>query len=120
MANQLQGTTRELEAAPPVTWNHSGEHPYRSISIDPDLTVNKVNRRRRDHVLNENASTLDQIFDRCAFDSRSPSRSPQPQNQFSDARVRFNAHGPPGAQRGLGNATDGWRIRSRYRDRPKS
>jgi two-component system nitrogen regulation sensor histidine kinase NtrY len=62
MAEQLQGSTRELEARRRYTEIILENIPTGVISVDQDLRVNKVNRAARTMFSTENASTLDQIF----------------------------------------------------------
>src|SRR5205085_5656429 len=62
MAEQLQGTTRGLEARRRYMEIILESIPTGVVSVDPDRTVNKVNRAARTMFSSENASTLDQIF----------------------------------------------------------
>src|SRR5215510_11968998 len=62
MAEQLQGTTRELEARRRYMEMILESIPTGGVSIDADLRVNKVNRAARTMFSSENASSLDEIF----------------------------------------------------------
>jgi len=62
MAEQLQGTTRELEARRKYMEIILESIPTGVISVDSEFLVNKVNRAARTMFPSENASTLDQIF----------------------------------------------------------
>jgi nitrogen fixation/metabolism regulation signal transduction histidine kinase len=61
MAEQLQGTTRELESRRRYMEIILESIPTGVISVDPDLRVNKINRAARTMFSNEDASTLGQI-----------------------------------------------------------
>jgi two-component system nitrogen regulation sensor histidine kinase NtrY len=62
MAEQLQGTTRELEARRRYMEIILESIPTGVVSIDADLRVNRVNRAARTMFSSENASSLDEIF----------------------------------------------------------
>ncbi len=62
MAEQLQGTTRELESRRRYMEIILESIPAGVISADPDLRVNKINRAARTMFSNEDAATLGQIF----------------------------------------------------------
>src|SRR5437870_771468 len=62
MAEQLQGTTRELDARRRYMEIILESIPTGVISVDPDLSVNKINRAARAMFSSENALTLDEIF----------------------------------------------------------
>jgi len=62
MAEQLQGTTRELESRRRYMEIILESIPTGVISVDPDLRVNKINRAARTMFLSEDASTVAQIF----------------------------------------------------------
>src|SRR5437667_632710 len=62
MAEQLQGTTRELESRRRYMEIILESIPTGVISVDPDLRINKVNRAARAMFLTENVSTLDEVF----------------------------------------------------------
>src|SRR2546425_5050708 len=62
MAEQLQGTTRELEARRKYMEIILESIPTGVVSVDSDLRVNKVNRAARTMFSTEDASSLDEIF----------------------------------------------------------
>ncbi|HYR84127.1 MAG TPA: ATP-binding protein [Terriglobia bacterium] len=62
MAEQLQGTTRELESRRRYMEIILESIPAGVISADPDFRVNKINRVARTLFSSEDASTLGQIF----------------------------------------------------------
>src|SRR5262245_18754697 len=62
MAEQLQGTTRELEARRRYMEIILESIPTGVVSVDSDLRVNKVNRAARTMFSSENASSLAEIF----------------------------------------------------------
>jgi two-component system nitrogen regulation sensor histidine kinase NtrY len=93
MANQLQGTTRELEARRKYMEIILESIPTGVVSVDSDLRVNKVNRAARTLFSSENASSLAEIFGQDvnaiyellgAADTNSITRE-----------VEFNVHGRP-------------------------
>ena len=93
MAEQLQGTTRELEARRRYMEIILESIPSGVISVESDLRVNKINRSARAMFSIENASTLDEIFGHdihavrellAASDGNSITRE-----------IEFNVHGRP-------------------------
>jgi nitrogen fixation/metabolism regulation signal transduction histidine kinase len=93
MAEQLQGTTRELEARRRYMEIILESIPTGVISVDPDLSVNKVNRAAHTMFPSENASTLEQIFGQ---DVHSIHELLQAADTNSVTReIEFNAHGRP-------------------------
>src|SRR5262249_53243232 len=62
MAEQLQGTTRELEARRKYMEIILESIPTGVVSVDSDLRVNKVNRAARTMFSTENAFSLEEIF----------------------------------------------------------
>src|ERR1041385_5552002 len=62
MAEQLQGTTRELEARRRYMEVILESIPTGVISVDSDLRINKINRAARAMFLTENVSALDEVF----------------------------------------------------------
>jgi two-component system, NtrC family, nitrogen regulation sensor histidine kinase NtrY len=93
MAEQLQGTTRELEARRRYMEIILESIPTGVISVDPDLRINKVNRAARAMFITENVFTLDEVFGQdmqavrgllSAADGNSITRE-----------IGFNVHGRP-------------------------
>src|SRR5205085_5241330 len=93
MADQLQGTTRELEARRRYMEIILESIPTGVISIDPDRTVNKVNRAARTMFSSENASTLDQIFGQDVPLIRDLLLAAETSSVTRE--IEFNAHGRP-------------------------
>jgi len=62
MAEQLQGTTRELESRRRYMEIILESIPTGVVSVDSDLRVNKINRAARTMFSSENATSLDEIF----------------------------------------------------------
>src|SRR5215831_2739620 len=93
MAEQLQGTTRELEARRRYTEIILESIPTGVVSVDQDLRVNKVNRAARTMFSSENASTLDQIFGQ-DIDSIRELLAEAKTNSITRT-IEFNSHGRP-------------------------
>jgi two-component system, NtrC family, nitrogen regulation sensor histidine kinase NtrY len=93
MAEQLQDTTRELEARRRYTEIILESIPTGVVSVDQDLRVNKVNRAARTMFSSENASTLDQIFGQDA-DSIRELLAAAATNSIT-REIEFNSHGRP-------------------------
>jgi two-component system nitrogen regulation sensor histidine kinase NtrY len=93
MAEQLQGTTRELEARRRYMEIILESIPTGVISVDADLRVNKINRAARTMFSTEEASTLEQIFGRDLHTIRDLLSAA---DQSSVTReIIFTAHGRP-------------------------
>src|SRR5215813_10795982 len=93
MAEQLQGTTRELEARRRYMEVILESIPTGVISVDPDLRINKINRAARAMFLTENVEMLGEVFGQdmhavrellAAADGNSITRE-----------IEFNVHGRP-------------------------
>jgi nitrogen fixation/metabolism regulation signal transduction histidine kinase len=93
MAEQLQSTTRELEARRKYTEIILESIPTGVISVDQDLRVNRVNRAARTMFSTENASTLDQIFGQDADSIRELLRAAQTASITRE--IEFDSHGRP-------------------------
>jgi len=93
MAEQLQGTTRELEARRRYMEIILESIPTGVISLDPDLGVNKINRAART-MFPVSAATLDQIF---SGEDLTSIHELLRDAQTSSARreIEFNTHGRP-------------------------
>src|SRR6516225_3478591 len=93
MAEQLQSTTRELEARRKYTEIILESIPTGVVSVDQDLRVNKVNRAARTMFSTKNASTLDQIFGQDVDSIRELLRSAKTASITRE--IEFNSHGRP-------------------------
>jgi nitrogen fixation/metabolism regulation signal transduction histidine kinase len=93
MAEQLQSTTRELEARRKYTEIILESIPTGVISVDPGLRVTKVNRAARTMFSTENASTLDQIFGQDIDSIRELLRAARIASITRE--IEFNSHGRP-------------------------
>src|SRR5437667_7905017 len=93
MAEQLQGTTRELDARRRYMEIILESIPTGVISVDPDLSVNKINRAARAMFSSENALTLDEIFGQDIYAIREL-LSAADGNSIS-REIQFNVHGRP-------------------------
>jgi two-component system nitrogen regulation sensor histidine kinase NtrY len=93
MAEQLQGTTRELDGRRRYMEIILESIPTGVISIDADLTVNRVNRAARTMFSSENASTLDQIFGQDVHLIRDLLAATE--TSSATREIEFNAHGRP-------------------------
>ena len=93
MAEQLQATTRELEARRRYMEIILESIPTGVISVDPDLGVNKINRAART-MFPVTAATLDQIF---SGEDLTSIHELLRDAQTSSARreIEFNTHGRP-------------------------
>jgi nitrogen fixation/metabolism regulation signal transduction histidine kinase len=94
MAEQLQSTTRELEARRKYTEIILESIPTGVISVDQDLRVNKVNRAARTMFSTDNAPTLDQIFGQDADSIRELLRAARRAASVTQ-EIEFNSHGRP-------------------------
>ena len=93
MAEQLQGTTRELEARRKYMEIILESIPTGVVSVDSDLRVNKVNRAARTMFSTEDASSLDEIFGQDVDAIRELLRAA---NSNSVTReIDFTVHGRP-------------------------
>jgi two-component system nitrogen regulation sensor histidine kinase NtrY len=93
MAEQLQGTTRELEARRRYMEIILESIPTGVISVEPDLRVNKINRAARAMFSSENTSTLDEIFRQDIYTIREL-LSATDGNSIT-REIEFNVHGRP-------------------------
>jgi nitrogen fixation/metabolism regulation signal transduction histidine kinase len=93
MAEQLQGTTRELEARRRYMEIILESIPTGVISVDPDLRINKINRAARAMFLTENVTALDEIFGQDIHAVREL-LSAADGNAFT-REIEFNVHGRP-------------------------
>ena len=93
MAEQLQGTTRELEARRRYMEIILESVPTGVISVDADLRVNKVNRAAQTMFSYENASTLEEIFGQDVYVIRELLQAADTNSVTRE--VEFNAHGRP-------------------------
>jgi nitrogen fixation/metabolism regulation signal transduction histidine kinase len=93
MAEQLQDTTRELEARRRYTEIILESIPTGVVSVDQDLRVNKVNRAARTMFSSENASTLDQIFGQDVNSVRELLAAAETNSITRE--IKFNSHGRP-------------------------
>lgn len=93
MAEQLQSTTRELEARRKYTEIILESIPTGVISVDQDLRVNKVNRAARTMFSTENATKLDQIFGQDVDSIRELLRAAKTGSITRE--IEFDSHGRP-------------------------
>ena len=93
MAEQLQVTTRELEARRRYMEIILESIPTGVVSVDPDLRVNKVNRAARTMFSSETASSLDQIFGQDADSIRELLAASE--TTAITREIKFNSHGRP-------------------------
>ena len=93
MADQLQGTTRELEARRRYTEIILENIPTGVVSVDHDLRVNKVNRAARTMFSTENAATLDEIFGQDAASIRELLVAAE--TGSTTREIQFKVHGRP-------------------------
>jgi two-component system, NtrC family, nitrogen regulation sensor histidine kinase NtrY len=93
MAEQLQGTTLELEARRRYMEIILEAIPTGVISFDRDLRVNKVNRAARTMFSTEDASTLEEIFGQDAQTIRELLRDAETTSVTRE--LEFNARGRP-------------------------
>ena len=93
MAEQLQVTTRELEARRRYMEIILESIPTGVISVDPGLRVNKINRAARTMFSSENASTLDEIFGQDVPSIRQLLRAADTNSVTRE--IEFNAPGRP-------------------------
>jgi two-component system, NtrC family, nitrogen regulation sensor histidine kinase NtrY len=93
MAEQLQGTTRELEARRRYMEIILESIPTGVISVDSDLRVNKINRAAQAMFSSQNASTLDEIFGQDIYAIREL-LSATDGNSIT-REIEFNVHGRP-------------------------
>jgi nitrogen fixation/metabolism regulation signal transduction histidine kinase len=93
MAEQLQGTTRELEARRRYMEIILESIPTGVISVDPDLRINKVNRAARAMFLTENVSTLDEVFGQDIYSVRELLAAAD--GNSITREIEFNVHGRP-------------------------
>src|SRR5262249_21896614 len=93
MAEQLQGTTRELEARRRHMEIILESIPTGVICVDPNLRINKINRAARAMFLSENVGTLDEVFGQ---DMHSVQELLMAADGNSITReIEFNVHGRP-------------------------
>ena len=92
MAEQLQGTTRELEARRKYMEIILESIPTGVISVDPDLRINKINRAARAMFLTENVPTLDELFGRQDMENVRELLRAADSNAIT-REIEFNVHG---------------------------
>jgi two-component system, NtrC family, nitrogen regulation sensor histidine kinase NtrY len=93
MTEQLQSTTRELEARRKYTEIILESIPTGVVSVDQDLRVNKVNRAARTMFSTESVSTLDQIFGQDVDSIRELLHLAETASVTRE--IEFNTHGRP-------------------------
>jgi len=93
MAEQLQGTTRELEARRRYMEIILESIPTGVISVDADLQVNKVNRAARTMFSGGTAATLDEIFGQDVGAIRELLENVVANSVTRE--IQFNVHGRP-------------------------
>ena len=105
MAEQLQGTTRELEARRRYMEIILESIPTGVISVDPDLRVNKINRAARTMFsVGDRLDAGSDFWTGCGFDSRIAAR--RRKRTAITREIEFNVSRPSGAQRRHRNASD--------------
>jgi len=93
MAEQLQGTTRELEARRRYMEIILESIPTGVISVDADLRVNKVNRAARTMFSDGTAATLNEIFGQDVGAIRELLENANANSVTRE--IQFNVHGRP-------------------------
>src|SRR6266850_613887 len=93
MAEQLQVTTRELDARRRYMEIILESIPTGVISVDADLSVNKINRATRAMFSSENAPTLDEFFGQDIYAIRELLAAAD--GNSITREIQFNVHGRP-------------------------